>query len=311
MKGNVGNMGVRLFAEPKLRDPVMIACWPGIGNVGLIAVDTLHGQLKAEKIGEVESWQFFYPRKLVIKQGLLVDMQFPPTTIYHGKGNTRDLLFVLGDEQPTEGGGMYAAGRKAYEMGSLVVDVAESFGCRRVYTSGAAVSPTHHSLRPRVWAVTSGQELSDSLSSYHNVVPMGEAMGSDEGASITGLNGLLLGIAKKRGLEAVCLMGEVPDYLSGAGFPYPKASRSVLEVLGQLADVPVDFGVIDKMVGQMEGVVEGLYARLPSEIVERLEQRKSALESHSEGISEEDERWIKEHIEDLFKRGSEGDERGG
>lgn len=304
-------MGVRLYTEPKLRDPVMIACWPGIGNVGLIAVDTLRGQLKAEQIGEVESWQFFYPRKLVIKEGLLMEMQFPPTSIYYSRGKTRDILFVLGDEQPTERGGLYAAGEKAYEMGNLVVDAAESFGCSRVYTSGAAVSPTHHAVRPRVWAAASGQELGDSLGGYRNVVPMGEAMGSDKAASITGLNGLLLGIAKKRGLEAVCLMGEVPDYLSGAGFPYPKASRSVLEALSELADVPVDYEVIDKMVGQMEGVVEGLYERLPSEIVERLEQRKVALESRSEGISEEDERWIKDHIEELFKKGGEGDERGG
>ena len=39
---------------------------------------------------------------------------------------------------------MYAEGRKAYRMADLVLDVAEKFKCRRVYTSGAAVALIHH-----------------------------------------------------------------------------------------------------------------------------------------------------------------------
>jgi hypothetical protein len=303
-------MGVRLYAEPKLHEPEMVACWPGIGNAGLIAVDTLRGQLGAEQMGEVEGWHFFYPSKLVIKGGLLAEMRFPSTRIYYSKPDGRGVLFVIGEEQPTEGGAMYATGRKAYEMGNLVLDVAEKFGCRRIYTSGAAVSLTHHSLRPRVWAVTTGGKLNDELRRYGNVVLMSEAIASEEGGSITGLNGLLLGLARKRGFEAVCLMGEVPDYLSGAGFPYPKASRAVLEVLARLVGAEVSYEVVDRMVAQMEEVVDGVYQKLPSEIVDRLEQRKEALASRSGGISEEDQKWIKEHIEELFKRGGEGDERG-
>ena len=46
-------MGIRLYKEPELEKPDMVACWPGIGNIGIIAVDTLRGQIRAEELGEM------------------------------------------------------------------------------------------------------------------------------------------------------------------------------------------------------------------------------------------------------------------
>ena len=52
-------MGLRLYQTPQLKTPILIASWPGIGNIGLIAVDTLRGMLEAEEFGEIEPWEFF------------------------------------------------------------------------------------------------------------------------------------------------------------------------------------------------------------------------------------------------------------
>jgi len=52
-------MGIRLYKEPKLEDPVLVACWPGIGNVGIIAVDVLQKMVGAEELGCIEPWDFF------------------------------------------------------------------------------------------------------------------------------------------------------------------------------------------------------------------------------------------------------------
>jgi len=43
-------MGVRLHKEPELANPVLIAGWPGIGNVGIIAVDTLREGLRQRNL---------------------------------------------------------------------------------------------------------------------------------------------------------------------------------------------------------------------------------------------------------------------
>ncbi|MHB8086576.1 MAG: PAC2 family protein, partial [Dehalococcoidia bacterium] len=62
-------MKIRYISEPDLANPVMIASWPGIGNIGLIAVDTLRRSLGSEQFAYIEPWDFFYPNKAIIREG--------------------------------------------------------------------------------------------------------------------------------------------------------------------------------------------------------------------------------------------------
>jgi len=215
-------MGIKIFREPELNHPDLIAAWPGIGNIGLISVDMLRAQLQAEQFAEIEPYEFFYPRRVSIRNGLLSEMDFPGCRFYFHRHEKRDIIIFIGEEQPSENGKVYAEGKKAYQMAGQVLDVAARYGCRRVYTSGAAVTLTHHDAAPRVWGVSSSREINHEILHCSNTILMGQVVGRDIG-SITGLNGLLLGMAKQRGFEAVCLMGEIPDYLFNIPFPYPRA----------------------------------------------------------------------------------------
>jgi proteasome assembly chaperone (PAC2) family protein len=259
-------------------------------------------------MGEIEPWDFFYPKKVSIKSGILDELDFPFNKFYYKILHKKDLVFFVGEQQPTEGERVYAEGKKAYQMANLVLDVAQQYGCRRVYTSGAAVSFTHHELKPRVWVVTSEASITREIRSYGNTILMSDIEGKGERGSITGLNGLLLGLAKKRGFEAVCLMGEIPDYLSGVPFPYPRASRAVLQILSKILNIEIDYGPLDEMSQQVDEIIANIYEKLPSDIREKIEQRKSGLQPVLESITEEDEQWLKEHLDELFK-GSKGDER--
>jgi len=71
-----GAMGIRLDRMPEVENPVLIAGWPGIGNIGIIAVDTLRGMMRAEEFGEIEPWDFFYPKRVIIRNGELMDLEF-------------------------------------------------------------------------------------------------------------------------------------------------------------------------------------------------------------------------------------------
>lgn len=301
-------MGVILHKQPRLEKPDLIATWPGIGNIGIIAINTLRGQIDAEEMGEIEPWDFFYPKKVTINSGVLEELDFPFNKFYYKILQKRDLIFFVGEQQPTEGERVYAEGKKAYQMANLVLDVAEQFGCRRIYTSGAAVSYTHHELHPRVWAVTSQPSLTREIKSFGNTILMSEIEGKGERGSITGLNGLLLGLAKKRGFESICLMGEIPDYLSGVPFPYPRASRSVLSLLSKLLGIEIDYSPLDEMTQQVDEIISNIYEKLPVEIKEKIEQRKSGQIPDLDMITEDDEMWLKEHLDELFK-GGRGDER--
>jgi len=296
-------MGIKLYKEPKLEKPVMFVGWPGIGNIGIIAVNTLKAILRAEEFGEIESWDFFYPRKVSIRDGLLEDLEFPSNKFYYQRIEKKDLIFFIGEEQPSEGGRMYASGEKAYQLANLVLDVGLKFGCQRVYTSGACVSPIHHQVKPRVCAVASSEKLREEIKNYQNTISMSELEGRGEGEGIiTGLNGLLLEVAKARGMEGICLMGEIPDWLSGAAFPYPRASKSVLEVFAEIVGVRMDFSFLDKMEGQMEEIIESFYAKFPPEMKEEYDQRKLMVQTKPGTITIQ----AQIYIDERFKKGGEG-----
>jgi len=306
MKPDLGRaMGVRLYREPRLDSPILIASWPGIANIGLMAVDTLRVALKAEEFGEIEPWDFFYPKQVLIRKGILERLEFPSSKFYFKRVESRDVILFIGEEQPTEEGRIYAEGRKAYRMANLVMDVAEKFGCHRLYTSGAAVALTHHTMRPRVWAVPNNEKLITETKGYENTVLMSDIEGRGGQGSITGLNGLLLGVAKKRGLEAICLMGEIPVYLQGLPLSYPRASKAVLEVIGRSLAIDLDLSRLDELDQKIEKKIEEFYQQIPLEIrgqLDRLRQAASAQPAEPGPITEEEQKKIMEDVEKFFKR---------
>ncbi len=304
-------MSIKYVREPDLADPVMIASWPGIGNIGLIAVDSIRRSLNAEEMAYIEPWDFFYPSRATIRDGVLLNIQFPASTFYFKKTPRRDLMIFFGEEQPAEGGRVYAEGSKAYAMANMVIEVAQRFGCKRIYTSGAAVAPIHHTARSSVWAVPNTPGLLDELKSYRNTVLMSDIEGRGGQGNITGLNGLLLGVARRRGIEAVCLMGEIPVYLQGFPFPYPKASKSVLEVLTDVLGVDMDIQAMNHLAEQNERELAALYERLPQEIkdqLDRLKQVTAAAQESQDAITEEDKKKILEDIDKFFKKEGGGEQ---
>jgi proteasome assembly chaperone (PAC2) family protein len=302
-------MGIRLYQEPQLENPILVASWPGIGNIGIIAVDTLRGLLEAEEFGEIEPRDFFYPKRVLIRKGILEHLEFPSSRFYFKKTQGRDVIFFIGEEQPSEGGRMYAEGRKAYRMANLVLDLAEKFECGRIYTSGAAVALIHHTTKPRVWAVPSSENLMAEIRGYDNTVLMSDIEGRGGHGNITGLNGLLLGVAKKRGFEAICLMGEIPVYLQGLPLSYPKASKSVLEVLSHSLQVEVNLDTLDELDRKVQQGIEEFYQQVPLEIrgqLDRLKHVAYAQPAEPGPITEEEEKKIMEDVDRFFKKRGEG-----
>jgi proteasome assembly chaperone (PAC2) family protein len=302
-------MAYKLTFEPELNEPDLIVGWPGIGNVGILAVETLRRQLEAEHLGEIEPEPFFYPNGVVIKSGVIEALNFPGSRFYYKKTTQRDLIFFVGEEQPAETGSTYASGGKAYEMANLVVDVAQKFHCRRVFTSGAAVSAIHHNYTPGVWAVGSDSRLLAEINDRRSGRFRSELQGRASQANISGLNGLLVGVAARRGIPAACLMGEVPDYLARSPMPYPAASRAVIELFTQMYGLTLDLTELNEMQREMNGVVEQLFNQFPDELKEKISQRAQVRVEAEEVITEEDKKWMEEHIEDLFKPAEGGSDR--
>jgi proteasome assembly chaperone (PAC2) family protein len=214
---------VRIFARPRLKSPVMLASWPGIGNVSVIVATYLLRKLDFKDLGEVEPSVFFDAIGVLARDNIVEEPQFPQSQFYYwkNKAGSSDIILFIGEDQPLT---------KGYELANCVLDVAERFKAQRVYTCAAALSRMHHTEQSRVWGVVTSPHMRKELDKY-DLVQKGNLQ-------ISGLNGLLLGVAKERGMEGICLLGEVPMYATR--IQNPVAAVAVLEVLTKILDIEID-----------------------------------------------------------------------
>ncbi len=133
--------------------------------------------------------------------------------------------------------------------------------------------------------------------------------------AISGLNGLLLGVARERGLDGMCLMGEIPVYLQGMFLPYPKASKSVLEVLLHILGISIDFTNLDgwsqKTENRIDELLEEFNKTLPAQLREGIMDGLDKLREKPDRpgqLTEEDAKKAISEIEKFFRTGGKGDE---
>jgi proteasome assembly chaperone (PAC2) family protein len=214
---------VRLYIRPRLKSPVMLASWPGIGNVSIIAATYLLHKLDFKDLGEIEPSAFFDAIGVVARDNVVEEPQFPQSQFYYwkNKAGSSDIILFIGEDQPIT---------KGYELANCVLDVAERFKVKRVYTCAAALSRMHHTEQSRVWGVVTDPLMSPELDKY-DLIQKGNLQ-------ISGLNGLLLGVAKERGIEGVCLLGEVPMYATR--IQNPVAAVAVLGALTRMLEIEID-----------------------------------------------------------------------
>ena len=209
---------VKIYARPKLNSPVMLATWPGIGNVATIAATYLAKKLAFKRLGEIEASYFFDPIGIVVRDHVVEAPQFPQNRFYYWKNKEgrSDLILFIGEDQPAS---------KGYELANCVLDVGIRFLAKRVYTLAAALTRIHHTEQPKVWGVGTNQKLTEDLIQKGNL-------------QIAGLNGLMLGVAKERGIDGICLLGEVPMYATR--IQNPMASLVILKVLSRILNIEID-----------------------------------------------------------------------
>lgn len=299
-------MSIHYFGEPELILPDMVCAWPGIGQVAQTVAETLRDSLDATLFAEIDPAPFFYPRRVTVHKGLLEDMDFPASRFYFSHAQERDIIIFIGEAQPGDEGGLFAEGHPTYCLANAVLDVAEKFHCRRIYTSGAAVTQIHHSTPSLVWAVPNDPSLIDELTRQQDVVLMSRITDDEDQGFVSGLNGLLVGVARKRGLEAVCLMGEVPYYVQGLGQPYPAAAEAVLEVLANIMDLTLDLSKVRQSAKRTEQEIDRMLRPIladksMAELKRNIEALKQARRGELGPITDKEQQAMVEHIEDLFK----------
>ena len=246
---------IHYLEHPKLEDPTFVQGLPGIGNVGKLAAEHLKDELKATKFAEIYS-KFFPPQVLVLDDGLVRLVQNELYYVKRGKG--KDIIVLVGDYQ-----GLTPDGQ--YELADFVLRELKKLGVRRLFTLGG-YGMGRMVTKPRVLGAATDKALVTEMEGHGVVFARGEP-----GAGIVGASGLLLGLGRMHDMKAVCLMGETSGYLVD-----PKSAQSVLEILGKILGITIDFSDLESRAEQMD----------------KLAQQLRDLEKSAEGPSEDDLRYI-------------------
>ena len=238
------------YKEPQLDRPYCIAAWPGMGNVALRAAGFLREKLQAEEFAEIVAGDFFPLSGITIRDNLVDEPRLPKSKFYSWKNRPplKDILIFLGDAQPSPG--------KEYTLANRVMDVATKFRVERIYTFAAMPSNIGHTHEPKVWGVATDAKLIEVLRGFGvQIMSYGH---------ISGLNGSLLGVAKMRGVGGICLLGELPHYATQV--ENPRASKAVLEILGNMLDIHIDMTELENLAEYTEAEIERYMRHIKEEI---------------------------------------------
>jgi len=226
----------RIIKVPKASDPVLVCGLPGSGYVGKLAADHLVSSFKLKKVAEYTSETF--PPQVNVKEDGTVEQ--PRGEVYFAPAKRgRSLLVFTADAQPTTSEGEYA-------LADAVVKFAKKCGVKSVYTLAAYITGSF-SKAPKVYGAGTSKAMIESLAKK------GVTLMKDGG--ISGMNGLLIGVAALRGLEGACLLGETSGYVVDAG-----ASKAVLEMLSKVVDLSIDTSKLEEKAEETQKVISQLQA---------------------------------------------------
>ena len=241
---------IKIYARPRLKNPVMLASWPGIGDVSIIVASYLRKKLDFKDLGEIEPSHFFDATGVVARDNVVEEPHFPQSRFYYLKNpDGNDIILFIGEDQPIT---------KGYELANCVIDVAAKFQVQRIYTCAAALSRIHHTEQPRVWGVVTSPDMATELDKYE-LVQRGNLQ-------IAGLNGLLLGVTKDRNLEGICLLGEVPVHATR--LQNPVAALAVLQVLSKMLNIEVDVGELTQIANEAADRLKQVAAEAMGEYID-------------------------------------------
>jgi proteasome assembly chaperone (PAC2) family protein len=231
--------------EIKLRNPWLIAVWPGMGHVAISAGYYLMAKLEMHTLAEFSPEELFDVEHADVKDGVVRTGRLPRSRffVWSDPRGERDLVVFIGEAQPPRG--KYAFCRR-------LIEFAKGIGVERVFTFAAMATQMHPTHESRVFvAATDAELLAELKGSGVEVL--------DDGV-IGGLNGVLIGASADGGLRGACLLGEMPHLF--AELPFPKASLAVLKAFTAIARLTIDTAELANQARDMESTLGQLLQQM-------------------------------------------------
>jgi len=190
----------RQIFNPVLENPIFVQGLPGFGNVGKIAAYLLIKFCSAKPFAELYSPSF--PDYLSVNSKGIC--RLPRYEFYAAPMEKNDFVIMTGDTQPS-----FDDVVAHYELCSEILDFVEKYDCNLIITIGGV--PISEDKAQVYVAATSPRLAAEFMEKGAVIYSKGRIMGA---------TGLMLGLAKERGLEGLCLLGTTSGFSAdrGAGF---------------------------------------------------------------------------------------------
>jgi uncharacterized protein (TIGR00162 family) len=186
--------------NPVIENPIFVQGLPGLGNVGKIATHLLTKFCGAKPFAELYSPSF--PDYVSVNSKGIC--RLPKYEFYAAPMEKNDFIIMTGDTQPS-----FEDVVAHYELCSEILDFVEKYGCNFIVTIGGV--PISEDKAQVYVAATSPRLAAEFMEKGAVIYSKGK---------IVGATGLMLGLAKERGLNGVCLLGATTGFGTdrGAGF---------------------------------------------------------------------------------------------
>ena len=241
---------------PRLRSPILICGFPGSGYVGKLAIDHIIEELESIQLADIYSTSF--PPQVIIKNTGIVELM--KNILYYVKDSRtkHDFLFLTGDAQPV-------SSKVEYLLGEEIIKIAKNFGVTQVITLGAYITGMFVET-PRVFGVATDDDGLKLLNSY--------SISKIDNGSISGMNGILLGIGKINNVNGISLLGETSGYVIDAN-----ASKYILKKLLSIVDLDIDMEDLEKKAKDTIMLIKSIERRIgdknaSSDEVQHMVQKK-------------------------------------
>jgi len=258
--------------------------WMDGGSVSTGTIEYLKNNLKAKKFAKIDPKNFhifnlpgtmeqvaqFRPY-CRIQNGFLTDFQYPQNEFFYDEKN--NLIFFSGKEPNLQWD----------EYANCIFELGERFDVKRMYFIGSVAGSIPHTREPRISCYVSSKQQKAQLKDYDLRFTNYEGP-----ASITTL---LTKLSKKKGIEMINFVAEIPIYVQTRN---PKGIKAITKRLVKLLDIDIDLGELFKRSDEFEKNINELVAKQPklAEQVKKLEENYDKEFFDQKGDFEE---WLRQH----------------
>ena len=228
-------MQVIKIQDFNLKDIVLISSLPDMGKVGGLVTQHLSRKLETKKAAQI----ILADKPWINLNDGVIELPHDEYTLSVDERNS--VVIFTGENQPHEPG-------TVFEIADKVLDIVSQMGNIKMVISAGGYLPSEGGKATKVYGVATNSHTVDFLKSFD------VKLLSSEVKSITWFNGLILGIAKSRKINAVGLFGEILD----AESPQYKTASNIINVIEKILQIKIDTKELDEK-------IEGLPAEVKKE----------------------------------------------